>query len=310
MRSKTRLKSIAICAAIMLFYSGYAMAGTWITLDCPSVEYYSGTSADGISDNKVVGQSCCWGSLDSVQGFLYDGMSWTNLRMPGSFSTWATAISGDNIVGGYNTSVYSGWRDTRGFLYNIKLKTWTTLDYPGGSVTSVTGISGSNIVGTYLDNSGSTHGFLYNYNGESWATLDYLPGCPSGISGNSIVGSYTDESGSNHGFLYNGESRATLDYPGARATSISGIDGGNIVGTYEDTLGVSHNFLYHGTHWSTLDDLPGSPSSISGNNIVGYYSTYSGSSGYGHGFIYTIDLCNAQLPPQLVRTAISSRPEL
>jgi hypothetical protein len=276
---------ISICVVVVLFSMGYTKAGTWTTLDCPYGSYNVSTQATGISGNNIVGVSGEYGWWGSSRGFLYDGTTWTILGMPGSFSTWTTAISGDNIVGGYNTSLSSGWRDTRGFLYNITYNTWTPLDYPGGSVTSITGISGSNIVGSYLDNNGSTHGFLSN--GETWMTLD-MPGANGtsilSISGNNIVGIYDQISHDEaHGFLYNLESCTwtALDMPGSIGTVITGISGNKMIGYYKAPItGFDYNFLYDGANWLILDDLPGSPNGISGNTIVGSYSN--------HGYVYEI----------------------
>jgi hypothetical protein len=247
---------------MVLFATGYTMAGTWTTLDYPGA---TTTEAYDISGRSVVG----W-YLDSsgLHGFLYNGTTWppTTLDMPGATVTIINGISGSNVVGVYQDS--SGGE--HGFFFNGT--TWTTLDYPGALATEVRGISGSNVVGVYRDSSWE-HGFFYN--GTTWTTLDY-PGASNtyanSISGSSVVGGYYD--GSGHGFLYNGTTWTTLDYPGALATEAYGISGSSIVGRYMDSSGHKHGFLYNGTIWTTLD-YPGASNTYAngtnGRNIVGSY---------------------------------------
>jgi hypothetical protein len=162
MRSETHLKSIAICAAIVFFGTGYTKAGTWTTFDMPGA---SRTYIYGINGNNVIGQY--WDG-SHTRGFLYNGTTWTRLDMPGATETWIYGVDGSNIVGEYNAF------GCHGFLYNGT--TWTTLSYPGAGTTGIYGIDGSNIVGQYCDSSGGWHSFLYN--GANWTTLD-MPGALS-----------------------------------------------------------------------------------------------------------------------------------
>jgi hypothetical protein len=66
----------------------------------------------------------------------------------------------------------------------------------------------------------------------------------------------------------------TLDYPGARMTSLSGISGDNICGWGTDNTGNNYGVYYNGTSWTRLDP-PGSTQTIlwgmSGNVVAGYY---------------------------------------
>ena len=120
MRSEKRLKSISFCAVIVLFYSAYAMAGTWTTLDMP--EGRGSTRIEGIDGSNLVGMYED-GSY-SYHGVLYDGANWTTLDKPGASRTDISGIDGSNLVGMYQD--VSGFHS---FLYDRT--TWTTLGFPG-----------------------------------------------------------------------------------------------------------------------------------------------------------------------------------
>lgn len=89
----------------------------------------------------------------NVSSILYDGTSKSSISFPGSDSTVAMGISGNNIVGHYISGT-----EFHGFLYDGV--TWTTLDFPGARLTRPWDIDGDKIVGWYQDSSG-THGFVY-----------------------------------------------------------------------------------------------------------------------------------------------------
>lgn len=266
-------KLIAICAVTVLFGTGYAMAGTWTTLDYPGAV---ATVVHGINGNNIVG----WYSdgsrnipRNNIHGFVYDGTSWVTLDMPGLSNTQIFDIDGSNIVGFSSSSP-----NPHSFLYSITNQILIILNEPGavyGYGTVVQGISDNTLVGYYEDSSLLHHGF--SYNGTAWATLDY-PGAYwtdiHGISGSNLVGWYMGIS-ENHGFIYEMTSQmwtllpiqprdvdgsnvvggdylynlttqilTTLDYPGANQTQLYGIDGISIVGSYTDASGDTHGFLY------------------------------------------------------------------
>ena len=257
---------ITICAAVILFGSGYAVAArTWNQLDCPwGVE----TCAYGISGSNIVGYYV--DAIGIYHGFLYNGSSWTALNAPGAINTMVVHSDGDNMVGLYWGSNQS---TPAGFLYNGS--SWTNVDYPGSIGTYATGISGNNIVGSILSPSGFT-GFLYN--GTSWTALNY-PGSPGtmplDISGNIIVGEYGDNRTWNGGWFYNGTNWGTLPF------CAYGTDGSNIVGD---------NKIYNiNTGSLTTINIPGATSisalDIDGANVVG---SYTDNSGISHGFVYTV----------------------
>jgi hypothetical protein len=271
MRSETHLKSIAICAVIVLLGSGYALAGTWTTLDYPGTGGW--TQATGISGNNIVGRY--QDNSGNIHGCLYNGGSWTGLPIIPS------CIDGSTIVS--HADGYVTW------LYNLTTGSLTpaSVEFIGSSGSEISGISGDSVIGMYYGRS-----FLYNTTTRDNYTFFDYPGIyrdtyAQGISGNSVVGYYYDgDPHYAHGFLYNitTQSYTALNYPGATGETIAqGISGNNIVGQYWDNSG-EHGFLYNGTSWTTLD-YPGAINTyalgISGNNIVGWSSD-------GHGFLYEI----------------------
>ena len=283
-----KMKRLAICAVIVLFSSGYAMAtGTWTTFNMmPGATW---TAIYGISGNTLAGSYA--DTSYNYHGFLYNmtTQSWTTLNYPGTvYGTHIQGISGNNVVGYYwNAPGYS--TNGNGMLYNMTTQSYTSLPIGGGAWA----IDGSNV----LYGSGP-FAAVYNITTQM-NTMQFLTpnnATLTGISGSNVVGWYTDNSGNSHGFLstFNSttwsSSSTTLDMPGVSGTRLWGIDGSTIVGRYEDASGNEHGILYNMTtqSWSTLD-APGSYYSwiwgISGNNLVGgYYDNNPGE----HGFVYTI----------------------
>jgi len=167
---------------------GFLFNGSsYTTLDDPRGA--GGTTPFGISGANIVGSYSDNAEFPDVQGFLYNGGTYTPL---GALS--AQGISGGSIVGNYppDTSGYS-----HGFLYNGS--SYLTLGGPNGlGNTYALGISGSNIVGNDGYNS-----FLYD--GNTYTTLYQLDAYDAtyaqGIFGNTIVGYYTDGNHAKHGFI-------------------------------------------------------------------------------------------------------------
>ncbi|MGB8227354.1 MAG: hypothetical protein WCE45_10915, partial [Sedimentisphaerales bacterium] len=82
-------KLIAICAAMMLFSTSYAKAGSWTTFNVPGAN--DTTHISGIDGDNIVGY---YGSSTNQHGFLYDGANWTTLDMPTAQATEIRSISG------------------------------------------------------------------------------------------------------------------------------------------------------------------------------------------------------------------------
>lgn len=226
---------------------------------------------------------------------------YTTLNVPGSSTTWASGISGDNVVGYYlpSSGIISG------YLYNGG--TYTTFSYPGAYQTFANGISGNTIAGYCSLTTGVICGFLYNngvfttlsvpgayetevfgisgnnvvgqcygpngrqaflYNGSTYSILTGFGSSfvPYAISGNNVLG----DSG-NASMLYNGSTYTPVSFPGSSFTRAYGLDGNNIVG-YESDL---DGFLFNGSTYTTFD-VPGAsgtyPFGVDGNNIVGDYT--------------------------------------
>jgi hypothetical protein len=236
--------------------------------------------ATGISGESIVGYyddtigasgNYGWHGFLSTGGF---NLTLMDPYSPGS--TYATGISGNNVVGSFYNSAWYG------FIYNGANGRYTTLQDPtasfSGGSTWANGIDGNNVVGYYTlgNNNPLTYGFLFN--GSSYSTINDPLGAmgtiPNGISGNNIVGYYTDSNGYNHGFLFNGNSYTSLNFPSAYDTYAYGISGNDIVGTYTDASG-NHGFIYDGSSYITLDDPSGVGATyaygISGPDIVGYF---------------------------------------
>lgn len=247
----------------------------------------------------------------------YAMADWVTLNMPGAVDTWATGISGTNIVGyGYD----AGHTNPRTFLYDGTKSpddptAWTTLTMDGAIYTFARGISGNNIVGNYQTVSpGPYNSFFYNATTLSWSTIN-MPGVKStnaqGIDGNNIIGSYDDNSGVARGFLYDGTKSptdptawTTLTMPGIGNVFPMSISGDNIVGMYPGE-GRNYGFLYDltkpmddPTAWTTLNVRESTDTQvwgISGNNVVGYFNYPTdykleeiGYNGEARGFVYDI----------------------
>ena len=241
--------------------------------------------------------------------------NYTTFDFPTAVGTYASGISGNNIVGFYQSSsgtgdwesgnsgvIYIAGTGTFGFLYNVSTATYSTLSDPlAVNGTLAYGTDGNNVVGYYNGNHAFADGFLYNINTATYTTLNDPLGVfgtvATGISGNYIVGAYDGISGQ-QGFLYNGSSYITLTDPfAANGTSASGVSGNYIVGSYNGNLNSSSEHLsYYGFlynigigNYTTLNDPLAAygtyANGISGNNVVGFYQD---SSGAYHGFLYSI----------------------
>jgi hypothetical protein len=268
---REKMKRLAICAVIVLFTTGYVTAGTWATLNMPSM---SRTDILGVSGSNFVGSySTRYGD---TRGFLYNGSTWTTIQYPNTTNkNEVFDISGNTLVGYYISD------RVHGFTYDGT--NWNTIDMPGAGQTYPQAINGTSIAGYYTDSDYNSHGFLYD--GQTWTPLD-APGAwqteVHAIDGSTLAGWYI--SNGYHGFLYNDTHWTTLDKPGAISTQIVGISGNYIVGNAD-----SHGFLYDGTNWTTLD-MPGANytvvKGIDGDKVVGLYQSVSGQ--FINGFVYTI----------------------
>lgn len=159
---------------------------TWKTLDYPGSS--STNTACGISGSSIVG--LYYPGTTGDQGYLYNGSTWKSLAYPGASTTCIYDISGDNIVGWYDSS--SDFM-SHGCVYNNANGTWRSVDYPGGLDTCVYGVFGNTVLGTYIDPAQNYAWKAFIYDGTTWTTLTrpgVLADCAIGMSGNIIVGTY------------------------------------------------------------------------------------------------------------------------
>ena len=279
---------ITICAAIVIFATNDARAGTWAALDYPGVIE---TYVEGISGNNIVGhysERDIFGYAHE-HGFIYNriNQTWEAINAPGASWTYVYGIDGSKIVGASDG-------EHGNFLYDGT--TWTAVNKPGAFITQINDLDGDNLVGYYGDGMWDNHGFLYNNTDHTWTDIDVSGATGGGtavldISGNKLVGGYLTGrrgQGDGHGFIYDGTTWTTLiDMTGATSTVIHGISGDNLVGQYRDDSGVPHGFLHNGGIWTTIDK-PGAGETyvtgIDGSNIVGWYTDATGT----HGFVYEI----------------------
>jgi len=207
------------------------------------------------------------------RGFVYDGLKYTDIFIPGSSLTNAFGVSGSRIVGSYTLNQF-----TKGFLYNGS--TFADIYVPNSVITTASDIDGSNIIGSY-SLSGFSAGFLFN--GATFTDIlfpdAYNVTNPISISGTNIIVWVGNSS-----YLYNGSTFLPVNMYGSFSLRPYGIDGLNIVGRYVSG-NIQRGYLYDG---STFTDIfvPGSTSTIcyaiAGLNIAGTCSL----NGFTRGFLY------------------------
>lgn len=196
---------------------------------------------------------------------------------PSGYNTKVRGISGNNIVGLYDT----------GGTVNREFSFLKPLDSPASSYTALTpwslpeghyanGIYGSKIVG--MAGTGVPYafsGFLYDGVTTSYFSApNSLTTLAKAIYGDKIIGTYTSSGDSqNYGFVYDGSTFQTLLKSDAYLINPTGIYGDIIVGSlYESSDNKQHGFIYDGTNW-TLVDVAGSNATtltgVSGNTLTG-----------------------------------------
>ena len=231
------------------------------------------------------------GNTSAPSGLFIDNVvvtplptNYTALDPSGSINTFATGVSGNNIVGFYEGN------DLLDHAFFYDGTTFFGIDPPGSHQAEALGISGQNVVGSFFDSNGVEHGFLYD--GATSTTLD-PPGSSltvaTAASGNNVVGWFVDSTGE-HGFLYDGSSYTPLDPPNSspadNTTTATAVSGNNVVGYYKNTIdGQVHGFLFNGTTYTDINQAGSTDTratAISGSNVVGTYVDSSGQ----HGFLF------------------------
>ena len=201
---------------------GFLLQGsTYTFFTVPSVPSSTRTEAVGIRSGKIVGfyQRGPF-SAGFQRGFIFNGSTFTDVFVPGSFATVANGVQGSNIVGSFTNS---GSSDTPGFIYNGS--TFTFFRPPGSTSVRAHGIDGQNIVGD-CGIGGITKGYFYNFVSGQF-TIFQVPGSssttPNGIKDTTIVGQ-TVIGGITKGFIFaeaikgGGTFFRTFSIPGATST--------------------------------------------------------------------------------------------
>jgi hypothetical protein len=171
-------------------------------------------------------------NAETSYGFLYNGVTYTTIAVPGATDTFASSTLGADVAGWYTGSGGT----TYGFMYDGI--TYTTIAPPGASSTVSLGVSSGFVVGYYYDSSGTEYGFLYGGRvpyttlTPPEATATVAEGIQAIGEVNPVVVGYYVSGGSTHGFLYNGGTYTTLSVPGATDTYAVAISGSYVTGYY------------------------------------------------------------------------------
>jgi hypothetical protein len=200
---------------------------SYTTLDDPLAGGpYPYTYAYGVSGSTVAG---FYSASSGIHGFLYNSGVYTTFDVPGAKDTYIRGISGNHLVGFYDTAVGGAL----GYFYNGS--TFTTLSDPLAVPYSTTpyAVDGDTVVGSYMDSSGVDRGFIYS--GGTYTTLNNPLGAYgtvlTGISGNTIVGQYRDSAtNAFKSFVYSSGTFNSLQDPNTDYTWVNGISGNTLVG--------------------------------------------------------------------------------
>jgi len=201
---------------------GFLLQGsTYTFFTMPSEPSSTLTQALGVRSGKIVGLYVRppFGS-GFQRGFLFDGSTFSDIFVPGSFGSYATSIEGSRIIGVSRPSLFGEYTP---FIYNGS--TFSFFSVPGSTSTSADGISGVNIVGNCVIG-GITKGYFYNFVSGQF-TIFQVPGSTStraiGIKDTTIVGE-TVIGGTTKGFIFfeamkgGGTIFRTFSIPGATST--------------------------------------------------------------------------------------------
>ncbi len=125
------------------------------------------TYPQGIDGDNIVGYFKDSGAVS--HGFMYDGITWTQLDHTSGYQTEMLGVYGDSYIGYY----YDG-TNYHGCLYDSGTDTWTTIDRPSYANTKFTSIYGNVIIGNSGNNYSNVNtGFMYNISNDTWTSIDY-----------------------------------------------------------------------------------------------------------------------------------------
>lgn len=208
------------------WHSFVIRGGVFTFFDYPEAD---STYATAINDSGLIAGSAGFKTGILVEGFLYDGTTFTPFRQGKSSATYVFGMdNAGDMVGGAGT-IYT----TKGFeLRGRKFKNLTppgTYDYVFATAANSIG----QVVGWTLDGL-YRHGFLYD--GVTFQAIDY-PGASStavtGINDNGVIVGWYSVGSANYGFTLTDGQFSSFSYPGAIATLPRAVNGaGQIVGEY------------------------------------------------------------------------------
>ncbi len=230
--------------------NGFLLSGGIYTTINPSVNAVISV-ATGINNNGViVGYfNDIAAVLDGMQGFLFDGTTYTILNYPEATATQINGINDNGvIVGRWVENGITG----HGFSYDGI--TWTSIDFPGadGSLNGTWAGDINNlgqIVGTYhhLTPGPGANSFGFILDGGAYTQLD-SGGDRTEFVGINNTGLMVGVSSSVSdtlfsGLKYDGSTYCTFDIPDTTGTTAMGVnDLGSTVGVYSDSSGP-HGFV-------------------------------------------------------------------
>jgi hypothetical protein len=186
--------------------------------------------------------------------------SFTNENFPGSAQTQVTGLNNNGTTVGFWSDTNKGVGLDNNFGFTGVGGTFTNVNNPNTATTGVLinqllGVNIGNLaVGFYVDAAGVTHGYTYTIADKTFSAdiNDPNAGTTAGMgttaaaidNAGDIAGFYVAADGVTHGFVRIGNTFATLDVPGAMATSLLGLNNfGEAVGFDIDAAMAMHGIV-------------------------------------------------------------------
>ncbi len=229
------------------------------------------TAALGINNaGQVVGSA-------GIIGFVETNGVFKTVQVPGSFSTFATAINDKGQIAG-NYCATAGCATGGGFLDTNGVFSY----FDTGYYLHVSGINNAGVIAGYYSAGPTYAGLGYLYSHGVFTTVTY-PGSIdtvlSGINNSGIsVGVYRNSQYPTYGFTYRAGTFNSLQFPFALASNLTINDRSDLGGSYYNSAGAVEGFVEQNGKFTTLT-YPKSPGTLvyglndSGEAIGVYLST-------------------------------------
>jgi hypothetical protein len=111
----------------------------------------------------------------AIQGFIWNGTTFTPVNQPGAVETELLGINDSGLADGFYCTVLNCPAGSQhGLLFNSMTDSFTTVDPPGSANTTLNGLNDKGqLVGFYVDGNGNTDGLLANPVPETstWAMM-------------------------------------------------------------------------------------------------------------------------------------------